>query len=217
MAETRGVIDVVCAEEARRFLRHVIDFVRHAACGDEEGEAARVARSNAFCDARTGVVPRDATKAAITMFAQEGAGDATEFAKLRIVHRRHERGVLELANVERGHRVQAKQIQARHAEMRAGDGPVVQSSDAERAAIAHALGDDLPRVAEVVAVLPDDADHVAEMLGLGAANAEGQERLEPVREGSLDAMRHAREWKQGASGESTESLALELTLYPQAP
>ncbi len=44
--------------------------------------------------------------------------------------------------------------------------PIVQARYAERAAIAHALGDHLVGVRQIVAVLPDDPEHVAKMLRL---------------------------------------------------
>ena len=49
MAEARGVVDVVRAEEARHFLRHVIDLVRDAARGEKNairrGSAPRMRRA----------------------------------------------------------------------------------------------------------------------------------------------------------------------------
>ena len=42
MADARGVIDVVGAEEARDFLRDVVDLVRDAARREIERDAARI-------------------------------------------------------------------------------------------------------------------------------------------------------------------------------
>ena len=46
MAKPRGVIDVVRAQKTSDFLRHVIHFIGHAACGDVKGEAAGKRRTN---------------------------------------------------------------------------------------------------------------------------------------------------------------------------
>ena len=51
MTEARGVIDVVRAEEARHFLRHVIDFIRHAARGEIERDPPRIGDAQAARDA----------------------------------------------------------------------------------------------------------------------------------------------------------------------
>ena len=85
VAETRGVIDVVRAEEARGFLRHVIDFVGDAARGDEEPDALWVAGFDALRHALIRFVPTDSPEADIAMLAQHGVGDAAQLAQLRIV------------------------------------------------------------------------------------------------------------------------------------
>ena len=56
----------------------------------------------------------------------------------------------------------------------------MQAGDAQRAAVAHALGNHLPRIAKVVLVFPDNLEHVAKMLRLGQANAERQQLLQLV-------------------------------------
>ncbi len=47
-----------------------------------------------------------------------------------------------------------------------GERPVVEAGDAERAAVAHALAQDAPRVRQVVAVLPDGLDHLVVVVRL---------------------------------------------------
>jgi hypothetical protein len=47
MADARGVIDVVRAEEPRRFLRDVVDFVRDAARREIERDPARIGSAKA--------------------------------------------------------------------------------------------------------------------------------------------------------------------------
>ena len=69
----------------------------------------------------------------------------------------------------------------------------VQPGDAERATIAHALRNHFPCVAKIVAVLPNDAGHVAKMFRLGLAESEryggfqfgGKTFLNPMRHGAI--------------------------------
>src|SRR5262245_61137195 len=74
--------------------------------------------------------------------------------------------------------------------MNALNGPVAKTRHAERTAIATALAQHLPRVAEVVAILPRDLRHVAKMVRLGLAETERDGRFDFVFPGFLDAMRH---------------------------
>ncbi len=71
------------------------------------------------------------------------------------------------------------------------DSPIVEAGDAEGAAVAHAAGDDFPSVGEVVAVFPDDSEHVAEVLRFGVTEAEGGEAGEALAEGRAGEGRRA--------------------------
>src|SRR4051812_30236938 len=55
--------------------------------------------------------------------------------------------------------------------MRALYRPILQPRDPQRAAIAHPLGDHLPGIAEVIAILPDDPRHVAKVRRLHLPDA----------------------------------------------
>src|SRR4029453_11083545 len=54
------------------------------------------------------------------------------------------------------------------------DRPVVKSCNAEGATVAHALAEHFPRVTQLIAVLPRHLEHLAEMLGLGFTDTEGE-------------------------------------------
>ena len=84
-----------------------------------------------------------------------------------------------------------KQIQPRHAKMHAVDRPVVKPRDAQRAPVAHAFGDDFPGVSQIIAILPNDFEHVAKMLRLGLAESKRNGRPQTVSKRFLDAMLHA--------------------------
>ena len=95
-----------------------------------------------------------------------GYGNRPEFAQLRVVERLQASRRLRAAHVQRRHRVQPKQIQPRHAEVHAFDGPIVEARDAQRAAVAHAPAQDFPGVGEIVAILPDDRAMSRKCFGL---------------------------------------------------
>jgi hypothetical protein len=61
--------------------------------------------------------------------------------------------------IERRRRVETEQLEAHHAEMHAGDGPVAQPRGSEGAAVADAVAQDAPREGQLVAILPRDAQH----------------------------------------------------------
>ena len=98
------------------------------------------------------------------------------------------RDIFQERHVELRHGVQAKQIQARHAEMRAFDRPIVQPGDAQCATIAHTAGENFVSVREIIAILPDDLQHVAEMLRFRLAEAEWNHISQLAAPGLLNAM-----------------------------
>ncbi len=192
VAKARGVVDVVGAEEARGFLRHVVDLVGHAAGGDEKGEALRIGAAEARAQTGVHFVPRDAGEAALAAPAHHRVRQPAELAQRGVVEVRQAAGIGEECHVERTNRVEPEKIEACHAQVNAGDGPVVQAGDAEGAAVADAAGDNPPRVTGIVAVAPGDDEHVAEMPWLPPAQAEGQETRQPVKRAEAHAMRVAR-------------------------
>ena len=101
-----------------------------------------------------------------------GYGKPAELAQLVVAQAAQRLDVGEAPRVERRHGVEPQQVQPRHAQVDAVDRPVVQARDAERAAVAHAAAQHLPGVAEVVAVLPRDARHVAKVVRFRLAEAE---------------------------------------------
>src|SRR5438132_1060007 len=62
--------------------------------------------------------------------------------------------------------------------MNSGDGPIMETSHSQRATITNPSAQDLPGVTEIIAVFPNHCCHVAEMLGLGLAQAEGHRRFQ---------------------------------------
>jgi hypothetical protein len=188
VAKPRSVIHVVRAKEPRHLLRDVIHLVRDTARCDEEPEPAGSAAPNPTRDALVGFVPGYAPEAPVAVLPQQRIRQPAQFPQLGIIHRAQQRQILQLANVERRHGVQPKQIQAGHAQVGAFDGPVVKPRDPQRAPIAHALAQYLPGIAEIVAVLPDDAEHVTKVLGFGPAQPEGNGGFELVGKTVLNAV-----------------------------
>ena len=190
MTQARGVVDVVGPEETGDLLRDVIHLVRDAARREVERDALRITRVDAAGDATERVIPSDRRETTFAVSTNKRAGDAPQFAQLGVGLRFERCDVRHERRIERAHRVQAKQIQPRHAEMHAVDRPVVEAGDAERAAIAHALAEDFPCVGRVVAVLPRDLEHVAEVTRLAAGHAKGYGALEFVGRGGFEAAAH---------------------------
>ena len=188
VADAGRVVDMVGAEEARRLLGHVVDFVRHAARGHKKRHAAGIGRAEFGAEALIHLIPRNAAKSRRALFADHGIRQASEFAQLGIVHFFQLRDIGQKPLVERRDRVQAQKIQARHAKMRPLHGPIVQARHAERAAVAHAASDHFPRVGQVVLVLPNDMEHVAEVLRFCEANAEWSATLEFLKKRTADSV-----------------------------
>ena len=188
MAKAGGVVDVIGAEKTRDFLRHVINFVRHAARGEKEGKSLWIAATNFLSDAVVSFVPRNSAKAFRVFFAKHGVGETAEFSQFG-VRKFLERGdVVQERNVEFRHGIQPEQIKARHAEMGAFDGPIVKTGDAEGAAVADTAAEDFPGVGKVVAILPDDGGHVAEVARLAVEQTEGDKLPEACGAIFLDLM-----------------------------
>jgi hypothetical protein len=68
--------------------------------------------------------------------------------------------------VERRHGVEAQQIEPGHAEMHPFDSPIVKARHAKSATIANTTAEDLVRVPQVIAVLPNNRRHVPEVMRL---------------------------------------------------
>ena len=77
------------------------------------------------------------------------------------------------------------------------DRPIVESSDAQGTAIAHPAAKHLPRIRQIVPILPNNRCHVAKMLWFGLAKAEGDEALELCFPVFLQFVRHQAESKFG--------------------
>src|SRR5688572_2636722 len=74
--------------------------------------------------------------------------------------------------IDRRHGVQAQQVQTGHAKMHAVESPIVQACHAQRTSVANALRQNLPRMSEIVAVLPRDHGQLREMLRFGLPQSE---------------------------------------------
>ncbi len=73
------------------------------------------------------------------------------------------------------HGAQPEHLQAAEAKMDAGDGVVVQAGGTERAAVTDTVAQNAVGVSEIVAVVPENAQHRAVMMRLALAEAEGRE------------------------------------------
>ena len=186
VANAGRIVDMVRAKESGRLLGHVIDFIRHATRSHKKCHSAGIGRPQFGSEALIRLIPRNATKPRSALFADHRIREASQFPQLSVVHFFQIRDIGQKPLVERGDRVQAQKIQARHAKMRSLHGPIVQAGHAERATIAHAASDHFPRVGKVVPVFPNNMEHVAKVLRFGQANAERDATFEFLTESSAD-------------------------------
>lgn len=135
----------------------------------------RIGGANAAGDAFISIIPGDALKAVAVFFANEREGEATKLAEFGVGKFFEAGDVVEEGNVQFRCGVEAEEIQARHAKMRALDGPIVKASDAQGATITDTAAKDFPGVGEIVPVLPDDRGHVAEVARLPIEQAKWNE------------------------------------------
>ena len=186
VTEARGIFDVVGAKEPRHLLRDIIYLIGDTARSHEERQALGINIPQFVGEQAVSFIPGDAGETLLALAAQHRIGQSAQFSKLGIRTLGQVVDVLQQRRVECRHGVEPQQIQPRHAEVHTVDRPVMQAGDAQRAAVAHALGHHLPRVAKVVLVFPDNLEHVAKMLRLGQANAKRQQLLQLVGTGFLN-------------------------------
>ena len=172
VAEPRGVVDVVRAEEARRLLRRVVDLVRDPARGEIERGAPRIGRAQRGADAIERLVPRDDAEAAVAAAAHHRLPEAAERAQIVRRAARERIDVGEHRRIERRRRVEPHQLQPHHAEVDAVERPVGKARRAERAAVADAVVQNAPGERQLIAVLPCDGEHFAVVARLLAPEAE---------------------------------------------
>ena len=186
VAETCGIFDVVCAKKTSHLLSHIIHLVGDPARSHEERQALGINILQFVGKQAVRFIPGDAGETLLALAAQHRIRQSAQFSKLSIRTLGQAVDVLQQRRVECRHGVEPQQIQSRHAEVHTVDRPVMQAGDAQRAAVAHALGHHLPRVAKVVLVFPDNLEHVAKMLRLCQANAKRQQLLQLVGTGFLN-------------------------------
>src|SRR5487761_848358 len=83
--------------------------------------------------------------------------------------------VFEEMPIDGGHGVEAQQYQTKGAEVNALHGPVVHSRGAESAAVAAAIVQDAPCVAELIAIFPDRVEDIFVGVGMLLIEAVGNE------------------------------------------
>ena len=105
------------------------------------------------------------------------------FSQTHIIRQQRPLGEREEERADRLIRIkrQLEEVEPRRAEMDALHRPVAKACDAKRAAVAHALGKDAPRVGQVVTVVPDRAEHLEVVIGLGPADPVGHEAYPEAR------------------------------------
>ena len=119
MAEARAQVHIVGAQHARQFLKSVIGLVGESARGGEEPHALGGNIFHLRSDAVERLLPAHAHEAVAAALQHHGIRNASELVQLFIRHGSQTSNVGEAFVCRRRHGVQAQQIQARHAQMRA--------------------------------------------------------------------------------------------------
>ncbi len=174
MAEARRIVHVARSEEASRFLRGVVGLVRDPPRGQVEGDTIRIGLAKARAREIERLVPGDDPETLLARPPHHGLGQAAEIPEAARREALERSGVGEPGRVECGHRVQAQELEAHHAEVSAFDRPVREAGGAERAAVADAPRQDPPGEGELRSVLPGHPRHLAEVPGFRFAEAEGK-------------------------------------------
>ena len=174
VAEARGVVDVVGAQEARGLLGGVVHLVGDAARGQIEGDALsdRLRGPRRAMQVQR-VVPGDDAEPALARRRSIGSGSRPSARSSRD-ERLASSGLTSpsTGGSSAGRGVQPHQLEAHHAEVRARQRPVAQARCAQRAAVADAVRQDAPGERQLVAVLPGDLDHLAVVVRLLRAESE---------------------------------------------
>ena len=179
MTDARRVIDVVCSDKTGDLLVGVVGLIGEAPRGEIPRHAARVRRAQAIGDETDRVIPGNAAKPLVALVAHHRDGEPPEAAQLLFFRPAQTLDVLERAPVHRRHGVQAQELQPHGAQVNALHRPVAHPRGAERAAVAAAVAQDAPGVAEVVAVFPQRVQNVLVVVGVPLVEPEGN-KAHPV-------------------------------------
>ena len=189
VADPGGVVDVVAAQEADELLGDVVRLVGEPAGREVHAEAVRPRGPEPVGDEVERVVPAHAPEAALALAPHHRVREAPEVPELLPARRAERLDVGQHRRVERAHRVHLQQVEPRRAQVDAGDRPVVEPGDPERAPVADAPAENPPRVPEVAAVLPHRLDDFLVVVGLRLprpVRLEPHPRVPPPAAGGLD-------------------------------
>ena len=165
VADARGVVDVVGAEETRHLAGRVVDLVRDPPGGHVEREPRSPGRPDAPGDQVQRLVPGHAREPRLARPPHHRIRQPAHVAQLGRRPAPQRRDVAEQCVVHLAHRVDLEQAEARRAQVDAVDGPVVQPGHAESAAVAHTLAQDARGVGQGAPVLPHHLQHVEVVVG----------------------------------------------------
>ena len=148
----------------------VVHLVGEAPARQVDGRALATGGADGAGDVSHRLVPRDPVEPAVAAAAAHRMGEAAELAEVVGGQVAQPRDIAEDGVVERLGAVQLEQPQAGRAQVDAVQRPVVEPGDAQRAAVAHPLGEDRPRLAGVALHTPGDLGHLAVVVGLLVAD-----------------------------------------------
>src|SRR6266705_2840900 len=172
MTRPAGVVDVVRAEEPRRFVRDVIRLVRHPTRGDEERESIRTRRPDSSSRKLQRVLPGNPPEAAISVVADHRVRETAEFSKLLRGLRPQWVDVREAPDAEGPHRVQRKQVEADRAKMDPFHREIAEARGSQGTAVADAIMENAPCEERPALVVPGRPEDFSVIVGLHGTQSE---------------------------------------------
>ena len=171
MADSGRVVDVVGTDEPGRFLGDIVALVGEASRGQVEGNALRVGGANARGDQRHGFIPLDASKTAVALAPHHRIGQPAEFSQLSRCQVIQIRDVVEFADADSGHCVEAQEFEPDGAQVNSVDGEIVESGSAQGASVADSAGEDPPCIGQLLFVAPNGSCDFEIVIGFGVTDA----------------------------------------------
>ena len=160
VADAGRVVHIVGAQEAGHLLGHVVGLVDRPAGGEVEGDAPGFGCLQLPGDEGQGLVPRHRPEAPLAPSSQQGQRQAPQRAQLPLRQPPQPLHIGQRRGVERRLGVEAQEVEADPAQVHAVHGPVAQARGAQGAAVADAVAQDAPGVAQAVPVLPGGVQDV---------------------------------------------------------
>ncbi len=166
VTNARAGVHVVGANKARHFLMRVISLIGQAARSDVPSQPSRIGILQTFRHSRYRFFPGHPPKSFFTFSPDHRNRQPSQLPQLLLGFLLQRRHIFEHPPVHRRHGVETKQRKTNCAQMDPLHGPVVHAGRAQGAAVATAIVENAPGIAQIVAVFPNRGQHVLISVGM---------------------------------------------------